>query len=68
MCKDALTTIVDTVFSVGDDDGNDVVGGSEVHLPPGSDAVYKLRVGAGVVAVVGVVDAIHSQTSFITRR
>ena len=60
MCKDVLTTLVATVSSVGDDDGSDVVGRSEVHLPPGSGAVYKLSVGAGV--------AIHSQTSFITSR
>ena len=41
-----LTTLAVTISSVGDGDGSDLVRGTEVYLPPGSDASYELRVGA----------------------
>ena len=41
-----LTTLAVTISSVGDGDESDLVGGAEVHLPPGSDASYEIRMGA----------------------
>ena len=57
-----LTTLAVTI-SVGDGDGSDPVGGAEVHLPPGSDASYEIRVGARVFIQVHVEVAVHSPVS-----
>ena len=58
-----LTTLAVTISSVGDGDGSEPVGGAEVHLPPGSDASYELRVGARVFIQVHVEVAVHSPVS-----
>ena len=56
----SFTTLAVTISSVGDSDRSDVVGGAEVHLPPGSDASYATRVGAKDVVQVRVEVAVHS--------
>ena len=67
MYSDVLTTSsgAQRIPSVGDEDGVDVVGGPEVHLPPTSGASSGSSVGARAVFLVAISVAVHSKTGII---